>query len=210
MDEARLSLRHPEYPWLRAIRAGDGLMVTGEDQRILAWNRKAETLLDVAAPDALGKTCYDIVGGCDRQSRPVCRPNCSVARAAAQGQALPSHEIVTRDGQGQQRLLNMSTLVIEAGDDRFLLHLFQRRDDPRTTANTEEPLAASRPLSRRETEVTRLLAKGATTREIAEALTISPVTARNHIDNIMTKLGAHSRLQAVLAATRLGLVGETT
>lgn len=56
------------------------------------------------------------------------------------------------------------------------------------------------PLTRREQEVLRRLAAGLTTRAIAEALYISPVTVRNHIQHILEKLGAHSRLQALAVA----------
>lgn len=54
------------------------------------------------------------------------------------------------------------------------------------------------PLSRRELELLRLLATGQTTVEIAETLTISRLTARNHILNLERKLGARSRVEAVV------------
>ena len=53
------------------------------------------------------------------------------------------------------------------------------------------------PLSRREVEVLALLAKGKDQDAIATALFISPETARTHIQNIITKLGVHSRQEAV-------------
>ncbi|MGE3151285.1 MAG: LuxR C-terminal-related transcriptional regulator [Nitrospiraceae bacterium] len=56
------------------------------------------------------------------------------------------------------------------------------------------------PLSEREKEVLRLLAVGKTSKEIADTLYISSVTVRNHIQHILEKLGAHSRLQALAIA----------
>lgn len=59
----------------------------------------------------------------------------------------------------------------------------------------------SRPTSRlseRETEVLELVAKGATNKEIAEALFIAESTVKNHLRNIMEKLHVHNRLQAAL------------
>ena len=58
----------------------------------------------------------------------------------------------------------------------------------------------------RELEVLRMLAAGRPTRDIAAALFISYATTRNHIQHILHKLGAHSRLQAVAIATRRGLI----
>jgi non-specific serine/threonine protein kinase len=51
-------------------------------------------------------------------------------------------------------------------------------------------------LSRREREVLALVAEGLTNRQIAERLVISPVTARNHVSSILTKLGMENRTQA--------------
>ena len=44
------------------------------------------------------------------------------------------------------------------------------------------------------------------TRYIAEGLGVSWYTARNHIENLRTKLGASSRLEAVMVAMRLGIL----
>ncbi|RDI13086.1 putative ATPase [Rhodococcus sp. AG1013] len=61
-------------------------------------------------------------------------------------------------------------------------------DQPRTTPVT--PV-----LTRRETEVAELVAKGLTNREIASMLVISPRTAQGHVEHILTKLGFTSRTQ---------------
>jgi DNA-binding NarL/FixJ family response regulator len=61
-------------------------------------------------------------------------------------------------------------------------------------------------LTRRELDVLALLADGATNEIIAERLTISRNTVRNHVQNILSKLGAHSRLEAVAIAAKQGLV----
>ncbi len=70
--------------------------------------------------------------------------------------------------------------------------------------------AASRkivePLTARELEVLRLLASGTSTMAAAESLGISTATLRAHVQAVLRKLGAHSRLEAVAEAARLGLV----
>jgi DNA-binding NarL/FixJ family response regulator len=61
-------------------------------------------------------------------------------------------------------------------------------------------------LTARELEVLELLSQGVDTKGIADRLYISAHTARGHVKNILTKLEAHSQLEAVVKATRMGLV----
>ena len=60
-------------------------------------------------------------------------------------------------------------------------------------------------LSVREREVLRLIARGMENAEIADELGISPRTAKNHVSNILAKLGLPSRIQAAIYAVRRGL-----
>jgi HD-GYP domain-containing protein (c-di-GMP phosphodiesterase class II) len=64
-------------------------------------------------------------------------------------------------------------------------------------------------LTAREVEVLRLLARGLTNREIAEALTISRRTAGSHIEHIYTKTGATNRATAGLFAMTHGLMSDS-
>ncbi|MGB3329760.1 MAG: tetratricopeptide repeat protein, partial [Thermomicrobiales bacterium] len=61
-------------------------------------------------------------------------------------------------------------------------------------------------LTERELEVLRLVAQGASTREIGEQLFISPRTASTHVSNILGKLGVSNRTAAVAIAMRAGIV----
>jgi DNA-binding NarL/FixJ family response regulator len=61
-------------------------------------------------------------------------------------------------------------------------------------------------LSEREREVLTLLAEGLATKAIAEQLYLSVHTVRNHIQRILMKLDAHSKLEAVAVALREGIV----
>jgi two-component system NarL family response regulator len=71
----------------------------------------------------------------------------------------------------------------------------------------EELLASRKPsLTGREIEVLGLVAQGNTSREIGELLFISENTVKNHIRNILDKLGLHSRNEAVLYAFREDLL----
>lgn len=63
-------------------------------------------------------------------------------------------------------------------------------------------------LTRREREVLALLADGADNDSIAQALVISPQTARTHIQNILGKIGVHSRLEAAAFVIQNELLPE--
>jgi DNA-binding transcriptional LysR family regulator len=71
-------------------------------------------------------------------------------------------------------------------------------------------LDGSRPLTSgltaRQLDVLRLLAEGKTTREIASELSVSQTTVRNHVAGLISALGVHTRLQAVIAAKRAGFL----
>ena len=58
-------------------------------------------------------------------------------------------------------------------------------------------------LTTREKEVFELLVNGLTTKEIAESLKISEKTVRNHISNVMQKLGVKGRANAVIELLKL-------
>jgi DNA-binding NarL/FixJ family response regulator len=85
---------------------------------------------------------------------------------------------------------------------------------PALTARAEQGLAARKPdeaapkdvaeLSPREREVLRLVAAGYSNREIASALFVAEGTVKNHVSNILTKMGARDRTRAVLKAAERG------
>ena len=75
-----------------------------------------------------------------------------------------------------------------------------------TDTRPPRALPLPEPLSERELEVLRLLATGATNREIGAALFIAEGTVKNHLTSILGKLGARDRTQAVLKAQELGLL----
>jgi len=62
------------------------------------------------------------------------------------------------------------------------------------------------PMTRRETEILKLIAAGLTNREIAAQLIISPETVKKHAGNIYGKLSVSSRTEAAARARELGLL----
>ncbi|MGV6851645.1 MAG: response regulator [bacterium] len=62
------------------------------------------------------------------------------------------------------------------------------------------------PLTDRETEILRLMAGGYSNKEIANSLNVAEGTVKNHVSNVLSKLGVRDRTRAVLKAFELGLV----
>ncbi len=81
----------------------------------------------------------------------------------------------------------------------MLQGVIRRLRDPRPSMGWD--------LTERELDVLRGLARGGSSEEIATSLFISHHTARNHIRNLLAKLGAHSQLQAVVFAVRENILG---
>ena len=65
------------------------------------------------------------------------------------------------------------------------------------------------PLTKREKQILESVARGLQNKEIAQELSISLATVRNHVHHILEKLEVHSKLEAVSLAFRRGWVGGT-
>jgi len=193
-------------------RAGDGVFVIGGDGRVLLWNRAAEKMLGYSSRDVVGRQCCDVFAGLDDSGNRLCYPGCQVVTLVKMGEPVQSFDMRTRTKSGRGIWLNVSILAVDSGKGSppLTVHLF--RD---VTAAKElltlvhERLSASHSvgspngsLTRREVEVLRLMADGRSTRATAEALHVSPATVRNHVQNVLAKLGVHSRLEAVAYASK--------
>jgi DNA-binding NarL/FixJ family response regulator len=83
---------------------------------------------------------------------------------------------------------------------RLLRHLRHRRHQEAT-----ERQRVTR-LTPRQTQILQMLADGISTGDISDRLGMSPLTLRTHVQNILTRLGAHTKLEAVALAIRHGKV----
>jgi DNA-binding NarL/FixJ family response regulator len=75
---------------------------------------------------------------------------------------------------------------------------------PLPPGNRAEP--ATRPLTEREIEILRLIAKGLSNNEAARVLTLSRATVRTHLEHIYEKLEVTNRVEAVTEGLRKGLI----
>jgi DNA-binding NarL/FixJ family response regulator len=96
----------------------------------------------------------------------------------------------------------LDALRTVAGGERYL----SDEQVARTQALAAE--GSGEALTERELGILRLVAQGKDSQAIADELTISANTVRTHLQNIFSKLGAHSKLEAVATATARGLLGR--
>lgn len=116
---------------------------------------------------------------------------------------------------GRPLRLAVSAVVVMGVEDSDA-HLVYEFEPVRRRRKTDLVMPAGGPrvgeerqppkLTARQVEVTRLLADGESVEEIARRLGITPNTARNHIQNILERLGVHNRAAAVAMAIRCGLI----
>jgi two-component system, NarL family, nitrate/nitrite response regulator NarL len=85
-------------------------------------------------------------------------------------------------------------------------NLFTPRGIAQLISNRREIEAQLDRLTTREKEVLRLMAEGTASRDIASKLGISYTTVRTHIRSLGSKLGVHSKLEAIIKARELALV----
>lgn len=113
--------------------------------------------------------------------------------------------LVRRSGAGDRD--RAATLVSIAAADARRLGMMQVH--ARAT-ELEKALSTSPGLSPRERGVAREVAAGRSNREIAATLVVSERTVETHVQNILTKLGFHSRAQIAAWAVRTGLLDRST
>ena len=207
---------------LGSLRTADGLFCVDRNQRIVYWSSSAEKVVGMNAAEVVGRPCYEVLGGGQPLTHPRCQPNCQVLANAVRGRTTRDFDVRIRLEE-QDKWLNVSIVLADDGDERspLIIHLTRDVTERRNVdfltaaaagdgAATEEMKSPTNrnlsPLSTRERQVVQLLAHGYQASYIAEALGLSPITVRNHITRAMSKLGAHSRLEAVVQAAKSGLI----
>jgi PAS domain S-box-containing protein len=207
-----------ELAEMLAATADGGFAIDAEG-RIVLWNRAAESMLGYTVREAVGRRCCDLLMGDDENGNRLCCRGCHIVDLVKMRTPVHSFDMRTRTKTGSAIWVNVSTLRVSrdgAGD--ATVHLL------RDVTATREILALIRErlaipaalvpaapdgtgtLTRREVEILHLIATGLNTKDAAERLHVSPATIRNHVQNILGKLGAHSRLEAVAYATRNRLI----
>jgi len=183
----------------KTLRSGDALLAFGPDLTIVSWNRAAEELTGVSADAAVGRPCWEVLGGHDERGNLVCHPGCSTARLAREGWPVACQSLVVKVREGTTRVA-VSTVVVDEGDRPLFVHVMVPHRE------TPSPGAASALLTSRQHQVLRLIADGVPAKVIATRLGLAEATVRNHIRAILAALGTHSQLEAIAEARRLQLI----
>ena len=113
-------------------------------------------------------------------------------------------ETVFVDASGNRRGVRAQHLPLRSGDD--IVGVLILAFDASAPASKSIGLAPQPQLTPRQREILDLLASGLSTSDIAEKLTLSTETVRNHVRRVFSELQVHTRLEAIAAARRLGLL----
>lgn len=191
---------------MEALATGDALFTFGLDLVVRSWNNGAAALTGVPESEAVGRTCWEVLGARAADGALLCHAGCCTARHAAEGWPVKSATVSVRGREGRRRV-TLATVVSGHGDQRTLAHLLVPVPEA-APAPSEARAVPTRTftLTTRQREVLALLGSGRTATQIARELGISIATARNHLHAIRTELSCSSQVEAAAIARQAGLV----
>lgn len=179
------------------------LVVVGIDDDYSAQTR---SLLEAAVASRPVYRVVGVIGGvdADRIAELLAAGVTSLVSTAASRRELQQAVLDALSGAGTVGPGEIATIMIKLGGSGIPVLAASaatggRRDEPRGLPS----------LSPREIEILRALVNGWSTVRIAQTLHISTNTVRTHVQNVLGKLGVHSKLEATAAALRAGLLSQT-
>jgi PAS domain S-box-containing protein len=213
------------------VNIADGVFVVDSENKIIFWNRAAQKILGFSRKEVVGRNCHDVIAGRDK-STPICSKNCQVMNLIQRGEMVENYDMLTHSKAGDPVWINVSIIAIPARQREFntVVHIFRdinrrKRSEEliqeliytiktdnqaqQHAPSAEVSLLEHNPkpsLTRRERQVLRLVAEGASTSAMAKELYINWATVRKHIQNILNKLGLHTKLEAVTYAIKNNLI----
>jgi PAS domain S-box-containing protein len=195
---------------------------------ITVWNQAAEALLGHEVTRVVGKRCFSVICGRDLFGNRFCNESCAVRKMRRHREPIHPYQFQVKHRSGEMLKVKCSVVIAPSANARRynFIHLLEPLDPaaeigldelarrcgampgfPSTSGKRKKASKGSgRKLTPREIEVLRLVASGTSTKDIAHALNIQDTTAHNHIQHILDKLGAHTKLQAVYIAQQRGLL----
>lgn len=194
---------------------GDAAFAVDSSGRISAWNNAAVELFGLSVAEALNVQCHKIFE-CSDENGPACAERCVIERTATDNR-LPTNFDVRLQTKSGKLWCNLSSLI--ASDSvsgvRHAIYVvrpveIRKRLEQALSefvrTQTKNGHNGINVLTSREVEVLRNLAKGHSTRTIANQLNISSATVNNHVKHILTKFDVHTRLEAIRHAESVGVI----
>jgi len=203
-----------------SIRAPFGIF---DSNRRIVWINKA--MADIHSCDqetAIGKMCREVFQGCKHQCA-----DCCLIKAIAEGRTQVTEEWMDVPGFGRRwgemqtypvrdRDKNVSAVIIiifettnrtrvlqrQKKYSKWLEQRLRNKEKGAGKASLGGDVTLSVKLSRRETDVLRLITEGYTNVQIAEVLDISAHTVKTHVNSLFNKFGVNDRTQAAVLAAR--------
>jgi DNA-binding CsgD family transcriptional regulator len=166
-----------------------------DEDGIIRWQNKTSRAL---RGSRIGFVFFDFL---TPEDRPQAR---SVFERILEEEGAAELAVRALNADGEYVLLDGRWSVVRLRDGRkivVVLSLGDAGDGEGMASRGERSL-----LTPRQLDVLELLTAGKSTVEIATKLGLRPTTVRNHVANLLAVLGVHSRLQAVVAARKAGLV----
>ena len=208
-----------------SIRAPFGIF--DRDRRVLWINKSMAFIHRCDQEKAVGKLCHEVLKGCGH----MCK-RCPLTDAIAQGRTQVVENWMDVPGSGRRwgevqaypvrdNGKNVSAVIVIVFETTASKHALQRQKNyselleqklrgkmtgPEDADRQKEDAVLPAKLSRRESDVLRLVTEGYTNVQIAEVLNISAHTVKTHVNSLFNKLGVNDRTQAAVMAARNQLV----
>ncbi len=194
----------------------DAAIGIDKNMQIRFWNKACEKLFGKSFEEVKNKKCYSIIGGSDLSGHLFCTHDCPLILKLLNREPITDYDLIIKRPDGDPAVVNVGAFVTpqdyEKKNDIAAFLVFRKvsthRLINRLAAELRSPEMTGRltkyNLTMRETEILELAAQGMKTPQISRHLSISEVTVRNHFKKIFSKLGVHSRAEAISLALRSG------
>jgi len=194
-------------------RTSDAVFAIDGACRIVYRNEIFADLFQCPASEGSGRACYEVVCGRTLDGQVFCSPDCPVGKSLTNDHPVENFDLIISPAHGDSVWVSVGSFPLPKTFHRAVAVFLIR---PINVMHALNRLAHGGPfkengetahrLTPRERQILKLLAEGHGTKELADVLHISHITARNHIHNIFEKLDVHSRAGAVSFAYRNSLL----